>query len=358
MNPKEGFNDIETLHVMFDDQVNEMQGTDFFLRGATAEQISDAKDLFLKFVDTEILEETKYGSVISSAGGNEVNRVYINGVLASEEENFLFSYNITSLTKTMRKALNRERTNVGRTTYQKRVKSILRTSKSNAVLNELANQIRKRSSGEQCDEILWSEVAQIGINALAESDNMVIFVTENESINNPDEMERMRLEGYTVIVSSDRDRNKIDDENVTTFGDYVHAWNESFEFRFIEENNLTNKERQIYRQTDRILEFVGWSDEKPSIRISETLQNEIDSSSGSMVTFSAVGIYSPVLGIIIKRSQLNSLSSYASVLLHEAAHASSGATDVTRAFETELTEYLGRIANVVFDKISNLEVGN
>ena len=29
-----------------------------------------------------------------------------------EEENFLFSYNITNLTKTMRKALNRERTNV------------------------------------------------------------------------------------------------------------------------------------------------------------------------------------------------------------------------------------------------------
>ena len=201
MHPKEGF-DIETLHVMYDDDPNEMEGTDFFLKGATEMQILDAKDLFLKFSKTEVLEETKYGSVLSPIHIMEnnaechgyANRVYINGVLASEEENFLFSYNITNLTKTMRKALNRERTNVGRTTYTDRVKSILKSSKSEAVLSELAEQIRNRSSGVQCDEILWAEIAQIGIKALASGNERVIFVTEVEAINNPDEIERMKLE--------------------------------------------------------------------------------------------------------------------------------------------------------------------
>ena len=41
----------------------------------------------------------------------------------------------------MRKALNRERTNVGRTTYSERVKSILKSAKSDTVKEELAEQI-------------------------------------------------------------------------------------------------------------------------------------------------------------------------------------------------------------------------
>ena len=77
----------------------------------------------------------------------------------------------------MRKALNRERTNVGRTTYTDRVgKSILKSSKSDVVLSELAEQIRNRSSGVQCDEILWAEIAQIGIKALASGNERVIFL--------------------------------------------------------------------------------------------------------------------------------------------------------------------------------------
>lgn len=357
MHPKEGF-DIETLHVMYDDDPNEMEGTDFFLKGATERQILDAKDLFLKFSKTEVLEETKYGSVLSPIHIREnnaechgyANRVYINGVLASEEENFLFSYNITNLTKTMRKALNRERTNVGRTTYTDRVKSILKSAKSDAVLSELAEQIRNRSSGVQCDEILWAEIAQIGIKALASGNERVIFVTEVEAINNPDEIERMKLEGYTIIVQSERDNNRIEDGNAITFEDYVDDWNDSFEFEFVEEKDLTKKEKKIFSKTSEILQLVGWTEERiPQVRISETLQRERDYSSGSLITIAAVGLFHPLLGIIIHRVQLESLATYASTLLHEAAHASSGATDATRAFEKELTTYLGRTADCALD---------
>ena len=313
----------------------------------------------MKFSNTQVLEETKYGSILSpihitennaECHGSE-NRVYINGVLASEEENFLFSYNITNLTKDMRKALNRERTNVGRTTYKKRVVSILKSSKSDGVLIELAEQIRNRSIGDQCDEILWTEIAQIGIKALADRNAKVIFVTETQSLNNPDEMERMRLEGYTVIVQSDRDHNKIEGGNATTFDDYVDDWNDSFEFEIIEEKNLKKKEKEIFGKTSQILELVGWTDETmPKVQISKTLQKERDLSSGSLVTIEAVGLYQPLLGLItIHRRQLESLATYASTLLHEAAHASSGASDATRAFESELTKYLGQTADCVID---------
>ena len=91
------------------------------------------------------------------------------------------------------------------------------------------------------------------------------------------------------------------------------------------------------------MKMVGWTDEDmPEILISNTLQKETDTSSGILLTFSAIGLYEPAYHrITILRSQLASLQSYAATLLHEAAHAASGATDATRAFESQLTEYLG-----------------
>lgn len=48
--------------------------------------------------------------------------------------------------------------------------------------------------------------------------------------------------------------------------------------------------------------------------------------------------------ILVARSQLKSLDFLAGTLLHERAHASSGRPDVDRGFESELTEYIGRLA--------------
>jgi len=47
--------------------------------------------------------------------------------------------------------------------------------------------------------------------------------------------------------------------------------------------------------------------------------------------------------IIIKRDQLKNLKEYAGTLLHETAHALSGASDVSMEFEIELTRLLGVI---------------
>ena len=350
MHPKEGFEDIQTLHVMFDEEPNDMDGTVFFLEGATDEQIEDAKDLFLKFSDTEILEETKYGSILEPVIGEGANRVYINGVLASEEENFLFSYNITNLTKAMRKALNRERTNVGRTTYTSRVKSILKSATSDAVLSELAEQIKTREAGVQCDEIRWAEVAQIGIEALAERDDKVIYVTTDDLLNNPDYLGDIQRDGYTVVTVSDSDRDRITSDNVNTFGDYVVDFQASIEYDFVEEDDLTSAEKAVFEKTEQILDIVGWGvADRPSVRISKTMRPESDSSTGRLVLHDAAGCYSLLNGIIIRRDQLVSLSTYAAVLLHEAAHASSGATDATREFENELTNYLGRTAEAAIE---------
>jgi hypothetical protein len=59
----------------------------------------------------------------------------------------------------------------------------------------------------------------------------------------------------------------------------------------------------------------------------------------------AVGLWEHADGhIIIKRTQLHSLPTFAGTVLHELAHALSQAPDVSIEFEQKLTEEIGVIA--------------
>ena len=82
--------------------------------------------------------------------------------------------------------------------------------------------------------------------------------------------------------------------------------------------------------------FLCGSDPE-QIFISETMRRE---ESGE----DAVGIWNAGR-IVIKRDQLKKMESYAGTLLHEAAHALSGAGDVSREFELKLTYIIGKISN-------------
>jgi hypothetical protein len=173
---KHNFDEITTLHVEFDPKP-QRPGTDFELRGVS--DIAAAKSLFLRFAGDTAIETTSYGQVLSRGSGPA--RVYITGVLANEEPNFLFSYNVTSLTPAMKKRLNRERLNVGRTTYADRVKSILRSAGSDDVCDALADQVGARARGDQCDEMQWSEIAQRAFNLLNQRQKVTLSPSPRSS---------------------------------------------------------------------------------------------------------------------------------------------------------------------------------
>jgi len=115
--PKEGFEEIETLHGIIRPPEKEIQGTDVVLDGISEEEIEEAKQNFLMFTEDELLEETRFGEVYATPEGED-SRIYVTGLRVATEENFLFSYNITNTTKKVRESLNRERSNVGRTRLQ------------------------------------------------------------------------------------------------------------------------------------------------------------------------------------------------------------------------------------------------
>src|ERR1700723_2069431 len=78
------------------------------------------------------------GGVLARPDRRQPARIYVKGLFVAEEPNFLFSYNITKLSAQLRRALNRERSNVGRTAYSDRVKAILPASRSPQVATPLA----------------------------------------------------------------------------------------------------------------------------------------------------------------------------------------------------------------------------
>jgi len=174
---KHGFEDIVTLHAyVWPPSEPDFIGTEFVLMGVSKDDIDRAKDLFLKFSGEKVVEDTRYGQVLERKG--ETARIYINGVRVAEEDNFLFSYNITSLTSAIRKALNRERSNVGRTAYADRVKSVLLECQTKEVSERLVEDLRNFETGDEHDELKWLDVQERAVQILNAQKRVVFFTPE------------------------------------------------------------------------------------------------------------------------------------------------------------------------------------
>lgn len=339
---KHDFSDVITLHACISDPSDPtFVGTEFILKGCSADDIERAKRLFLQFSGEETLEKTQYGEVLRKGG--DLSYIYINGIRVAEEENFLFSYNITSLTAAIKKALNRERTNVGRSAYSDRVKSILLASSSETIAKVLVDDLGNFGRGSLHDEMKWADVS-VHASKITNATGNVLFLTDEEIMNSPRFVEEAQASGRQIITIPSTVKDKllgqvdVEGNAIQDLGNFVSEWNRSFEFKFILPENLTSSERSVFDLTGRIAALVGGLPSRvQGIKISETMRPE----TGSFAE--ARGLWTGA-EIIIKRSELASIEDYASVLLHEIAHARSGETDITLGFEQELTKLLGMVA--------------
>ena len=345
--PKSAFPDVTTLHAIVEDTGDPaLEGTDFVLEGPslTDAQVEEAKNLFLHYSGDEVLDDTQYGQVLKPAE-NEA-RIYVNGLRVATEESFLFSYNITSTTKSLRQALNRERSHVGRTAYTDRVKAILLDSTDEAVAEALVSDLRRFERGTQRDETKWIDVALHACQRLNAMRN-VIFLTPSELRDAPDFLNRAREDGYEPITIPDNVRaklSKLKDVNGNPIRDlnrYIEEWSESFEFNFVDEAELTDAERSVWSRLEDVFGVIGGRPRKvKEVRLSETMRLEPGRHS------EAVGVWEPSEGrIVLRRDQLATLEEFAGTLLHETAHALSGASDLNVDFERALTELLGKAAD-------------
>ncbi len=345
--PKHGFDDVTTLHALIYPPSDPLRvGTEFILTGIKDEQMAQAKDFFLRYSGDTILAQTTYGAILQHNEKKRKARIYVNGLFVAEEERFLFSYNITSLTAALRKALNRERTNVGRGAYTDRVKAILLACEKATVADALAHDLQHLERGTAHDELQWLDV-QLHACRILNATGQIVFVTSDQLLLGGSLVVNAQHDGYRVVVIPFTLASKlptlqdINGQQVRTLEVYRQEWNDSFQFTFISPDKLTPEERAIYSLTKTIMHLLTPRvTHVKEVLISETMRlNRYDNNE-------AVGVWEGEhQRIVIKRSQLQRRDHYAATLLHEYIHALSSADDQTLAFEEDLTQALGVLAH-------------
>lgn len=340
---KHGFQDITTLHAVIEPPGDpDMQGTDVELTGASDADVDAAKALFRHYAGDEVLEETSYGVILKRP--KVAARIYVNGLRVAEESNYLFSYDITSPTKALRAALNRERSNVGRTAYTDRVKAIVLAASSEPVASALAEDLSRFETGRWHDEV---QLVDIGVHAcqVLNATGRIIFLTPAELNSARDFVDRARDDGYRVVVVPQNIRRKlagavdVTGAPIVDLERFKSQWNASFQFSFVDPAELEARESAIFARTAEILELRGGRPTNVGeILISSTMRI------GATGYAEATGLWEPKeRRIVIKRDQLRSLEGYAGTLLHEVAHAVSGTPDVSAGFEDALTSEVGDV---------------
>jgi len=343
--PKHDFDDVVTLQAEVCDASDpQFAGTEVTLTGIEDEDIEQAKKFFLKYTGDQPLETTRYGQILSRVA-EKSGRIYVNGLVVAEEENFAFSYNITALTAAMRRALNRERTNVGRTAYVDRVQDMLVAASSASVANTLAAEMAKVERGTNADEVGWIDIAVHACKILNAAEK-VVFVTAFEATMYRDAVDRAQREGCRIVTVPDNVRQALETKRdlsgneIRTLKVFDEEWQESFKFEFVPITKLTAEERRVFGRHTAIAALVGGLPKcVKRVLVSETMRPDMLGSGD------ATGVWEEAEGrIIIKRSELTTVPRFAGTFLHEVAHAKSKCPDVDREFEQVLTSFLGRVA--------------
>lgn len=198
----------------------------------------------------------------------------------------------------------------------------------------------------QQSQTRWKEIGLHACKALNAS-RKVIFVTAHELDTARDFIQRARDDGNEIIVVPEDFRRDlpglVDTEGnpIRDLDGYRRDWQDSFEFDFVDPADLTTDERAVWDALPRIFEARGGQPRRVAdVKVSETMRLEDHGYQ------EAVGVWDPSdRTIIIKRDQLSSLKSFAGTVLHEVAHAVSGAPDVSIEFEQALTHELGSVTS-------------
>ncbi|MGF9891573.1 ATP-binding protein [Priestia megaterium] len=341
---KSDFQDVVTLHAIVNEPSEpDLIGTEFIFSGLTEEDIEKTKDFFLLYSGETVIESTRYGSLIENT--KKRSRIYVNGICVAEEDNLLFSYNITSPTKKLLQSLNRERTNVGRSAYSDRVKSILLECTSSTFAENLVGDLEKIQLGSAHDELQWVDV-QLHACKILNAKEDVLFLTSADLVDGSKYISYAKDEGRKIVTIPDMLANKLETatdisgNKITNLDKYTEEWNESFEFNFVNISDLDKQEKEVFDCAGVILKwFSGSKDIVKEVLISETMRP--DEYTGG----DALGLWEPLnKRIIIKRSQLESLDLFAGTFIHELIHAYTDTDDATIEFENELTKMLGKLS--------------
>jgi hypothetical protein len=199
-------------------------------------------------------------------------------------------------------------------------------------------------SGPGRDELGWIDVAQHASKFLNRS--KVVMVTAEQLRESPSLVDDAVRDGYrlvtidTALAAKIEGLADVDGNQIRSLAAFAEDRARSFEFDWVGDDKLSAQEKAVFDARHAIARLVGgFPRDVKEIRISRTMRPGFHGDD-------ACGLWAPDRGaIIVRLDQLRSRARFAATLLHELAHARSGAPDVDREFEEQLTTFLGWIAD-------------
>ena len=154
--------------------------------------------------------------------------------------------------------------------------------------------------------------------------------------------------GHEITIIPERLKCKIQNSTdfsgapVVDMGQFVSNYNDSFDFSFIEPDQLSEGEQRIYNLTQKIIEIFGGQPERvKAIKISSTMREDFSGRA-------TLGCWDGQTNtIVLARKTLRTIADYSGTLIHELIHAETGHEDVTRAFERSLTDTIGKLCEKI-----------
>ncbi|RMG69577.1 MAG: ATP-binding protein [Bacteroidetes bacterium] len=347
---KQGLDEKETLHVVVMPPIEpNMRGTAIRLYGLTEDEMMQAKNMFLHLADPplEVLDTLPMGQIIRYTGKKAP--IFVNGLQVGEESGFLFGYNIIAPSPALQRAMNRERRHVGRTAYVSQVKELLQKSDRLEVSHALAQDFANKPTHE---ELTWLPVQEHTIRIL-NRERKYVFYKEGDAFLQPALLDEARNEGLIPLELPKKLWRKVVGKGdyqqapILTLEEYARQREANFRPEFVPLEDLAPHEQTVWETQKLIFEAIGGRPAQiRDIRVAERIElNE-------KLDRKTVGLWEPSQQrITILRSQLASMRQFTGTLLHEIAHATSGADDCTRRFESELTNLLGKVGEALCERL-------
>lgn len=232
---------------------------------ASKEEIEEAKSNFIQFAKPRIIDTCDFGQVVEKLPG-QLSQIYANGMRIAEDSDYLYSFNITNLTMEIRSKLNRERNNLGKSSYSKRTQDILAKCFLNKEIRETL--IRASEEGRSKTEAGIGKIKKLIVELKSKSgDAVYVSVKEAKDSNFMREINRQDKKIQLVTVEEKEDLDKLKEEGVQVLdGEFIKNQISAKQMdNLIDESVLTQTERDTISSLESLWSKLGRIFVRPSI---------------------------------------------------------------------------------------------
>lgn len=336
---------IRTIHIQYNPENKIAIGTTVTIENCSKDEYLKALDNFLIFAPPKSIFKCEIGEIFIK---NDISsEIFLNGMKISNDDDFLFSYNITNPDSKLKASINRERKSLSRSIYSNSIIKLLSKAIENKTNPDLAtwisDYILKNCTNTKNNE--WSYVA-IKKLVVSKTSQKILLASRNGQIN-PSFETYARDNGYAITWIDETDYSSfLSDKEVNscTLDDWGQKFISNYEGKVIDINDLEEFEKSNWLWAKDKLELISQKWPEFKYVYSKFKLLIIDKHPN------ALGITS-MNKIEIVRMVLKNKRVLFNTLIHEYCHAISNAPDASIRFEATLTEAFSYILDL--NKVQN-----